>query len=690
MTKNNLLVEIGCEELPPKALKSLGSAFGNCCELGLRENRFSFEKATWFAAPRRLALLVTGLAEKQSDVELVKKGPPVKSAYDSEGNPTKAALGWAKSNNIELSDADIVETPKGQWLQIKIQEQGKSLSTCLETILQNALGQLPIPKMMRWGDSDHQFVRPVHNICCVYGDKVIDLSLFGIDSNNQILGHRFHSPGLHTLKSADDYSQTLETLKVIADFDLRRSKILEFLNTESEIDAAQVSYDDALLDEVTSLVEWPVLLKATFDEEFLKVPKEPLIYTMKDDQKYFPLLDKNTGNLLNKFYVVSNIDSSNKDAVIEGNEKVVRPRLADAQFFFKVDLSSNIDSRNEKLKSIVYQKQLGSLYDRTLRIADLSRELSKALELGDSDLAFRAGQICKSDLTSKMVFEFPEVQGIMGSHYAHHEGEVADVADAVREHYKPRFADDALPHGDTSVVVALADKLDALTGIFGIGQKPKGDKDPFALRRAVLGIVKIVLDSKLKFDFSKAVAISTKQFDEGVLTNNDVQSDLLAFFNNRVENFFVDQGFPVNMVRSVMQSSNIYLHDLKNKLLAVSDFTMQNKNVVESLVASNKRIANIVKKSDINITELTVKEDLLEEGAEQKLFDSLVNAKTANAQSYSEHLKILSNLKDPIDTFFDNVMVNSEDEAIRQNRILLLSSIRNEFLSIADFSLLQG
>ena len=434
MNTNALLVEFGCEELPPKSLKSLGESFGASIEAGLKEARFTFSKLKWFASPRRLAVQVVDLSEKQTDVVLTKKGPPLQAAYDKEGNPTKAALGWAKSNGIELDDAQIIETPKGKWLEVEVSENGKNLSSCLTKVISSALDQLPIAKVMRWGNKEHQFVRPVHNICCLYGDTTVPITLLGVQSTNLIMGHRFHSTGLHELKDPLAYEETLSALNVIADFSSRKSLIVDLLNKAAVKDNAKVSMDESLLEEVTSLVEWPVLLKATFEEKFLAVPKEALIYTMKDDQKYFPLLNKETGELLNAFYLISNIESSNPKAIIEGNEKVVRPRLADAEFFFKLDLDTSIDSRLDSLKSIVYQKQLGTVHDKSQRIAKLSKTLAETLDLGSPSLAYRAGEICKSDLTSKMVFEFPEVQGFMGTHYALHEQEDAEVANAIREH----------------------------------------------------------------------------------------------------------------------------------------------------------------------------------------------------------------------------------------------------------------
>lgn len=689
MNNNDLLIEIGCEELPPKSLKNLGESLGSALEHGLKEARFSFSQLQWFATPRRLAVLVSELSEKQSDITLVKKGPPVQAAYDKEGNPTKAALGWAKSNGIALEDAQVIETPKGKWLQVEVAETGKNIDSCLQDLLTNAITKLPIAKVMRWGNSNHQFVRPVHNLCCLYGDKVLPISLLGNTANNKVLGHRFHSAGMHAIDKASQYSEFLLERKVVADFETRKSQIESLIVDGAKADNAEVSYNSDLLEEVASLVEWPVLLKAEFDAEFLEVPKEPLIYTMKDDQKYFPLLNKDTGELLNRFYVISNIESRNKQVVVEGNQKVVRPRLADAQFFFNQDLKTKIDTRLNSLKNVVYQKQLGTLYEKSIRIAKLSEALSQLLGLGEPKLAYRAGEICKSDLTSKMVYEFPEVQGDMGTHYALHEGEDSEVANAIRDHYKPKGADGDLPAAPISQVVALAEKLDTLVGIFGIGMLPKGDKDPFALRRAVLGIIKILMAYDIKLNFKEAIALAVKQYDMEVLTNSCLQEDIFNFFNNRLENLLVEQGHSVNMVRSVLLSNSENLVEVKEKLAALSDFVESNTEVVESLVASNKRIANILKKADKFDGSIEINEALFEGNEEKQLFEMLQSSGLSEG-SYESKLIAMAKLKDPINNFFDNVMVNAENDEVRLNRMSLLHSLRSQFLTIADFSLIQG
>ena len=690
MTVDTLLIELGSEELPPKNLKSMGTAFGQLLESALREARFEFSDVKWYASPRRLAVQVHDLTERQRDIEIVKKGPPLKSAYDQDNNPTKAALGWAKSNGIALSDAEIIETPKGKWLQVTLQEKGKNIDSCLEGILESVIKKLPIARMMRWGNELHQFVRPVHNLCCLYGKRIVEIKLLGLQANNSVLGHRFHSPGLHSLHSAQSYSETLKERKVLADYKERRETVLAMLTAQAEQDRAQVVLDDDLLDEVSSLIEWPKLLKAEFEESFLQVPKEALIYTMKDDQKYFPVLNTETGQLLNYFYLITNIESSNPEVIIHGNEKVIRPRLADAQFFFEQDKKTTIQSRLDGLKTIIYQKELGTLHEKSQRIAKLSALLATELNVSTPEKAQRAGEICKSDLTSKMVFEFPDVQGYMGKHYALLEGEDEEVANAINEHYQPRGADDDIPASALSQIVSLADKLVTLVGIFGIGQKPKGDKDPFALRRAALGIIKIALKADYRFDISQALQLALSVYSDISLKNNEVIADVHAFMVNRIENLFIEFGYSVNQIRAVLNSENNVLVDIESKLKALVSYETENAEVVESLVASNKRIANILAKAKSESLPDSVSKELLTEEHEIALFDVFEDLLDDNKENISQRLQQLSKLREPIDNFFTHVMVNAEDEQVRINRIALLSLIRKEFLQIADFSLLQG
>ena len=493
MRTETLLVEIGTEELPPKALKSLAEAFASGFKGALESAELSFTEVSYFAAPRRLAIQVTELSNQQQDKTIEKRGPAVNVAFDPDGNPTKAAEGWARSNGITVAQAERLSTDKGEWLLHRAHQAGQSIEQLLQDLVEKALAKLPIPKVMRWGDSDAQFIRPVHTVCAMFGADLVDIEIFGIKSGNQLNGHRFHATAPVSLSHAEEYATALKAAYVIADFAARRNSIAEQLSSNASALSLVADYDEDLLDEIASLVEWPVVMQASFDKAFLAVPKEALIYTMKDDQKYVPLLDQN-GELSSTFLFVSNIDSQDKTQVIQGNERVIRPRLADAQFFFETDKKNTLESRLESLRSVVFQKQLGTLADKSDRISNIAGKIAAQLN-ADAKAAQRAGLLSKTDLMTNMVMEFPDVQGVMGMHYANHDGEDSVVANALFEQYLPRFAGDIIATNPISVSVALADKLDTLVGIFGIGQLPKGDKDPFALRRAAIGVLRTIIDN---------------------------------------------------------------------------------------------------------------------------------------------------------------------------------------------------
>ncbi|MDY6882140.1 MAG: glycine--tRNA ligase subunit beta, partial [Pseudomonadota bacterium] len=492
MRTENCLVELGTEELPPKALKSLGEAFAIQFEAALSQADLSFDSVSWFAAPRRLAVYVSGLAEGQADKVVEKRGPAVSAAFDADGNPTKAAQGWARGNGIDVADAERLVTDKGEWLLHKAHVPGQSVAELLEGLINQAVSKLPIPKPMRWGNYNTQFIRPVHTLCVLYGSEVVNVSVLGLTSGRVVQGHRFHGEGRFELDHADNYASALEQQYVLADFEARKDKVRQQLEDAAKNLSLKPDYNEELLEEIASLVEWPVVLQAGFDKGFLEVPKEALIYTMKDDQKYVPLLDSD-GALSNTFLFVTNIESHDASQVISGNEKVIRPRLADAEFFFNSDKKTTLESRLESLETVLFQKQLGTLKEKSERISALSAFIASQIDANEIQAA-RAGLLAKTDLMSNMVMEFPDVQGVMGKYYALNDGEDAPVAEALYEQYMPRFAGDALPSSGVSASVALADKLDTLVGIFGIGQLPKGDKDPFALRRAAIGVLRIVTE----------------------------------------------------------------------------------------------------------------------------------------------------------------------------------------------------
>lgn len=500
MRTDNLLIEIGTEELPPKSLSKLAIAFRDNVQEAFSDNDLTFEQVHWYASPRRLAVIVEGLSEYQADKQVEKRGPAVSAAFDANGEATKAAQGWARANGIDVSQAERLKTDKGEWLLFKAQIEGQAVSQLLAEVVENALKSLPIPKPMRWGSKSTQFIRPIHTITMLYGDELIQGKVLDVHSSRLINGHRFHSDAPFELDHANNYLSQLEQHYVIADYEKRKAVILKQIQGLAEKENAIADINQNLLDEVTSLVEWPVALVANFEESFLAVPKEALIYTMKDDQKYFPLLDV-SGQLKSRFIFITNIESKDPQAIISGNEKVIRPRLADAEFFFNTDRKHTLESRLESLKTVLFQKQLGTVYEKSQRIAVTAKSIASMLQT-DQESAYRAGLLCKTDLMTNMVMEFPDVQGVMGMHYAREDGEKEAVALAQNEQYMPRFAGDNLPTSDVSICVALADKIDTLVGIFGIGQTPKGDKDPFALRRASIGVLRIIVEKALPLDLS--------------------------------------------------------------------------------------------------------------------------------------------------------------------------------------------
>jgi glycyl-tRNA synthetase beta chain len=478
MTTETLLIELGTEELPPKLLKTLATTFFENIKLQLDDAKLSYSDIHWYATPRRFAVKVDNLIANQADKAIEKRGPAVGVAFDAEGNPSKAAEGWARSNGITVAEAERLVTDKGEWLLYKTVEQGKHIEQLIPDMVNNAITKLPVPKPMRWGSGRTQFIRPVHTLTLMYGSSIIAGESLNIRSNNLVTGHRFHHHGLVALAHANDYESALKAAHVVVDYQARKETILQQINAAATEIGGIVLPDDELLEEVTSLVEWPVVLTGSFDEEFLNVPSEPLIYSMKDHQKYFPVTDSE-GKLLNKFIFVSNIDSKDPSQVIKGNEKVIRPRLADAEFFFKTDKKQTLESRLESLESVLFQKQLGTVKAKSERIASLSEFVADKID-DDTAMAYRAGLLSKTDLMSDMVLEFPQVQGIMGKYYAQHDGEPAAVAQALEDQYRPRFAGDTLPEQTIGCAVAIADNVDTLVGIFGINKAPQGDKDPFA------------------------------------------------------------------------------------------------------------------------------------------------------------------------------------------------------------------
>ena len=688
MNKETLLIELGTEELPPKSLKMLATTFYSQIKEQLDNAKLNYSDIKWFATPRRFAVKVTELDAQQQDKVVEKRGPAVNVAFDEAGNPSKAAEGWARSNGISVDQAERLVTDKGEWLLHKATVTGKSVAELIPDMVNTALNKLPIPKPMRWGSSRTQFIRPVHTLVLMYGSDIIAGDALGVASGNTVMGHRFHGHGLLSLSHADEYEEALLAANVIVDYQKRQDIILEQAKKAADDLSGSALIDADLLEEVTSLVEWPVTLVGTFDEAFLQVPAEPLIYSMKDHQKYFPVED-NQGNLLNKFIFVSNIESKDPQQVIFGNEKVIRPRLADAEFFFKTDKKQSLESRLASLESVLFQKQLGTLKDKSERIAALSAEVAAVLS-ENKDHAHRAGLLSKTDLMSEMVLEFPQVQGTMGKYYARHDGEEEAIAQALEDQYRPRFAGDALPQGNIGCSVAIADKIDSLVGIFGINQPPKGDKDPFALRRAAIGLIRIIIEKSLPLDIADLVNKSISLYGDKISNENTAQ-DVIAFVMGRFKAFYQEQDIAVDIISAVLAKSPTAPLDFEKRIKAVSFFRGLEES--SALAAANKRVGNILAKFDGELY-ATFNGDLAQEEAEKQLASAYQAVETElmplmEQQDYQAALSTLAKLKTPIDAFFDNVMVMADDEAIKTNRLTLLAAIRARFLAIADISVLQ-
>ncbi|RTR27447.1 glycine--tRNA ligase subunit beta [Shewanella atlantica] len=689
MNFENLLIEVGTEELPPKSLRKLAESFLSNFTDELKTAELSFESAVWHAAPRRLAICVNQLALAQADKVVEKRGPAVAQAFDADGNPTKAAMGWARGNGITVEQADRLKTDKGEWLLHQAKVVGVETKSLIAAMAQRSLDKLPIPKPMRWGSNSTQFIRPVHTVTMMLGSEVIEGELLGIKSARVIRGHRFMGQASFELDHADNYLSALkEQGKVEADYEVRKAQI----KADAEAAAAKIGgvadLEDDLLEEVTSLVEWPVVLTASFEEKFLDVPAEALVYTMKGDQKYFPVFDK-AGQLLPNFIFVTNIESKDPQQIIAGNERVVRPRLADAEFFFETDKKDSLESRLSSLETVVFQKQLGTIKDRVARISDMAGFIANSID-ANADEASRAGLLSKSDLMTNMVMEFTDLQGTMGMHYARLNGETEAVALALQEQYKPKFSGDTVPTAPVSVCVALAEKLDTLVGIFGIGQAPKGAADPFALRRAAIGILRICVENNLPLNLVDLIA-KAQELHGSNLTNDKAAEQVLEFFMGRFRAWYQDQGVSVDVILAVLARRPTSPADFDSRIKAVSHF--RSLEQASALAAANKRVSNILAKVEGELP-ATIDAGLLVENAEKALAEKLNElqpqlAPLFAAANYQEALALLAGLRESVDTFFEDVMVMADDEALKNNRLALLSSLREQFLHAADISLLQ-
>lgn len=681
MSQHDFLVELGTEELPPKALKTLSDAFLNGITSGLDAAGIAYTTATPFASPRRLAVLISNIQPQQPDRSIEKRGPATQA-------PEKAVQGFAGSCGVSIDQLEVMETPKGSYYVYRGVEKGQSTVALLPEIISESLHKLPIPKRMRWGSSRTEFVRPVKWLVMLLGDEVVDAEVLGLKAGRKTRGHRFHYNHEIEIMVPADYQQTLlDTGKVIADFAARREIIREQVIREGERIGGTAQIDEDLLDEVTALNEWPVALTGRFEERFLDVPAEALISSMKENQKYFHALDAE-GKLMPYFITLANIESKDPQQVIEGNEKVIRPRLADAAFFFDTDKKQPLEARIEKLKSVVFQQQLGTIYEKTQRIEGLAAAIANLIG-GDSQYARRAASLSKCDLMTDMVFEFTELQGLMGYHYALHDGEAEEVAQALDEQYMPRFAGDDLPSTRTGIALAIADRLDTLTGLFGINQPPTGSKDPFALRRAALGVLRIIVEHKLDIDLHELLSIAVAQHKD--LPAADGLADrVLDFMLDRFRAWYDDRGISAETFLSVHALRPTSPLDFDRRIDAVNHF--RNLPEAAALASANKRVSNILTKQGGDISTDT-NPSLLHEQAERELcaqLDMIEREITPLFErgEYRSALERLAQLRQSVDNFFDQVMVMADDEALKLNRLALLARLRRLFLGVADISLL--
>ena len=683
MSAQDFLVELGTEELPPKALASLGDAFLAGIEKGLQAAGLNYTGKRVYAAPRRLAVLISQLDVQQPDRSINIDGPPLQAAFNAEGQPTQAALGFAKKCGVELSDID----QSGPKLRFSQHIPGKATASLLPTIVEDSLNDLPIPKRMHWGASREEFVRPTQWLVMLLGDQVVDCTILSQQAGRESRGHRFHHPQNVVITTPANYVEDLRKAYVLADFAERRELISKRTAELAMQQEGSAIVPPALLDEVTALVEWPVPLVCSFEERFLEVPQEALITTMQDNQKYFCLLDSE-GKLLPRIITVANVESRDPKQIVQGNEKVVRPRLTDAEFFFKQDKKQPLETFNERLKNVVFQAQLGTVYDKAERVSRLAAFIAPLIG-GDAQRAGRAGLLSKCDLATEMVGEFPEMQGVAGYYYALNDGEPEDVALALNEQYMPRGAGAELPQTLTGAAVAIADKLDTLVGIFGIGMLPTGSKDPYALRRAALGVLRILIEKQLDLDLTGAVEFAVKQFGTKVKAVG-LAEQVLEFIFDRLRARYEDEGIDVATYLSVRALQPGSALDFDQRVQAVQAFRKLPE--AEALAAVNKRVSNLLSKAEGAIAE-QVEPKYFDNANEFSLYSAIQQADQAvqpmaAARQYSESLARLAALRDPVDAFFEAVMVNAEDAKVRANRYALLSRLRGLFLGVADISLL--
>jgi glycyl-tRNA synthetase beta chain len=692
MAKRDFLFELGTEELPPKSLFTLARALAEGVTKGLAGAALAHGDVEWFATPRRLAVRVHALVERQPDQEIKRQGPAVANAFDASGQPTKAASGFAASCGVGVEELQQADGPKGRVLMFVGTKKGEATATLLPGIVKAALDALPIAKRMRWGAGEAEFVRPVHWAVMLFGATVVDGEILGVKAGKHSRGHRFHAPGPLAIASPAKYLEALEKAHVVANVADRRERIRKGATELAQSIGGHAVIEDALLDEVTALVEWPVPLLGRFDERYLQLPQEVPIATMQDHQRYFPVRDAQ-GKLRNEFVAVANLESRAPDKVRDGNERVIRPRLADAAFFWDSDRRERLEARRPTLKNVTFQAKLGSLHDKAERVGRLAVRIAESLG-ADSTLAQRAAELSKCDLLTLMVGEFPELQGLMGKYYAQHDGEPAEVSAALEEQYWPRFAGDRIPETRTGIALALADKLDTLAGIFAIGQKPTGTRDPFGLRRAALGVLRTILERQLDLDLRQL--IETAVAAQPVEKKPETVEEVWTYVIERLRSSYLEgesaRTVTTEMFDAVLASRTQSVMDMDVRLRALERFLKMSE--AASLAAANKRISNILRKAPDDVTG-AVDTSRLQDGPERQLFDHVLSMERAvnplfARREYAQALTQLASLRDDVDRFFDSVMVMAEDADVRANRLGLLLRLRGLFLQFADLSRLPG
>ena len=694
--RRNLLVELGTEELPPKALRALSESFASTFFRGLVDAGVAEDlpgRVKSYATPRRLAVWVQGVLPKQLDQVEERRGPAIQAAFDSSGNPTPAAEGFARSCGVNVSKLRKTVTEKGTWLSYQRKVRGEPLSQILNESLSASVRALPIPKRMRWGDSPEEFVRPVHWLLALFGSDLVKTEVLGLKSDRFTRGHRFHCPDMLRVPSADRYVSTLKSTGfVLADYDARRNLIEKQVNRLAQKQGGKAIIEAPLLDEVTGLVEWPVALLGSFQDRFLKLPKEVLVSTMQDHQKYFAV-NNDKGRPMPMFIAVSNIKSKSPKRVRQGNERVLRARLWDAEFFWETDQKKKLENRVEDLRGVLFHFRLGSIYDRTLRLEKLAKRIARRLDVDQAKSA-EAARLCKTDLVTDMVGEFPELQGVIGRYYAISQGVDRKVADAIDGHYMPRFSGDSLPGNGIGQCVAIADRIDLLTGIFACGEVPTGDKDPFGLRRAALGVLRIMIEGKIKLDLKELIDTALAQYSKAGLekidTGPDVSKQVFDYMTERLRGYFVSRGHSADVYSAVAAVRPTQPLDFYLRVKALDRFFSKRKGAAESLASANKRIANILAKSgDDEIGKFSKRLATVEQ--ERDLASAVSElGKQANSEfasgKYEKGLETLAGLRSPVDAFFDQVMVMDENPVVRANRLALLARIRELFLGVADIS----